>query len=151
MKCHCEEWRNNIGLVNGPGMLQAFRSCTKGYTGVCFRFCPWCSTLLVEDNVEKPAVPESRERIYSSALRLKDGRIVYCHRHGDGFKNVTLLGDECGFHADADQGFMTTGGRFVDRQEAAKIATAAGQLIVAELKRRGSPIPPHTLYSEDVW
>lgn len=49
------------------------------------------------------------------------------------------------FVAAAQQGFMTSAGRFVDRREAYKIADAAGQII-----RHSSSIPG-TLYSEDLW
>jgi hypothetical protein len=43
-----------------------------------------------------------------------------------------------------NQGFLTTHGRFVDRQEAGRIAVAAGQ---------GSPRPlcNGNLFSEDLW
>lgn len=44
-----------------------------------------------------------------------------------------------------DQAFVTSTGRFVDREEAAKIAIEAGQL------RREGLIAPPDLYSEDVW
>lgn len=43
-----------------------------------------------------------------------------------------------------DQGFVTNTGRFVSREEAAKIAIAAGQL--AECK-----FQPNYLFTEDLW
>lgn len=44
----------------------------------------------------------------------------------------------------ANQGFLTTEGRFVDRVEGLALATAAGQIE----KKEGNP---HELYSEDMW
>ena len=42
------------------------------------------------------------------------------------------------------QGFITSAGRFVDRMEAATIATVAGQI----KEKTG---PTHVLFSEDMW
>lgn len=47
-------------------------------------------------------------------------------------------------HHPHNQGFLTNRGRWVDRQEGVKIATAAGQII----KKTG---PAYELFSEDVW
>lgn len=46
---------------------------------------------------------------------------------------------------DCEQGFYTNLGRFVDRQEAMRIARDAGQII------RNPTFQPNTLFSEDVW
>jgi hypothetical protein len=46
---------------------------------------------------------------------------------------------------DHEQGFITNDGRFVDREEVARIAVEAGQLI-GRAKRH-----PLGLFSEDVW
>lgn len=53
-------------------------------------------------------------------------------------QGVDALGDY------STQGFTTSEGRFVERDEAMKIAKAAKQLIAA-------PHVPHALFSEDVW
>lgn len=45
--------------------------------------------------------------------------------------------------AEGAQGFVTSGGRFVDRVEAARIARASGQI--------ASLAAPPNLYSEDLW
>lgn len=50
-----------------------------------------------------------------------------------------------GFCCAAQQGFVTSAGRFVDRTEAYKVAEAAGQIIMHGSSR------PGTLYSEDLW
>ena len=49
MNCSCKEWKENIGKVNGPTILQALRQGTKGYEGVPFKFCPWCGEKLNEE------------------------------------------------------------------------------------------------------
>lgn len=90
-------------------------------------------------------------RIYCAALRLKDGRLVYGHRHGDCFLNVVTFLGKGGHHADAEQGFIDNGGLFVTREEAAVIATEAGQLRQQEVDRRTKERPPRQLYSEDIY
>lgn len=44
----------------------------------------------------------------------------------------------------SDQGFLTSLGRFIGREEAAKIAVAAGQIIKPKFQ-------PTQLFSEDLW
>lgn len=43
-----------------------------------------------------------------------------------------------------DQGFLTSEGRFVGREEAAKLAVAAGQILKPKFQ-------PNDLFSEDLW
>jgi len=43
-----------------------------------------------------------------------------------------------------DQGFLTSAGRFVGREEAAQMAVAAGQIIKPKFQ-------PTQLFSEDLW
>lgn len=50
MKCDCKDWQENIEILNGPIMLQSVRTGTQGYTGKFFKFCPWCSSKLREEN-----------------------------------------------------------------------------------------------------
>jgi len=51
MKCDCKDWSDNIEKVNAPLMFQVARSGFQhaGYDGIQFRFCPWCSKVLVEE------------------------------------------------------------------------------------------------------
>lgn len=51
------------------------------------------------------------------------------------------------------QGFITSHGRFVGREEARQLATAAGQLLKSEKDDAGVPIVRDhpQLFSEDVW
>lgn len=48
-----------------------------------------------------------------------------------------------------DQGFLTSAGRYVDREEALKIATAAGQL--NGLRDQPGSYRGKELFSEDLW
>jgi len=88
------------------------------------------------------------ETIVGVAMLLRDGEVLTApkpKRHHHIFRDYY---DE---HNDVPlgpiQGFVTDTGRFVDREEAWKIAEAAGQLIErAPTDGRGG-----TLYSEDVW
>lgn len=44
----------------------------------------------------------------------------------------------------SDQGFVTSAGRFVQRDEAARLAVAAGQILKPKFQ-------PNALFSEDLW
>ena len=82
------------------------------------------------------------ERILCAALRDAAG-LIYT-------KPPPARHHDCFFRGCETQkvtcGFLTSAGRFVDRREAYKIATAAGQLLPRALKHH-APL----LYSEDVW
>lgn len=84
------------------------------------------------------------ERIEKAAIWHR-GRVYSVPRPGRHHDVIRVmheqygLGPECTFH----QGFTTDAGRFVDREDAAKIAASAGQL--------GKRTRPPELYSEDVW
>lgn len=42
MKPCCADWEPGIEKLNGPIILQSLRAGKDLYTGVPFRFCPWC-------------------------------------------------------------------------------------------------------------
>ena len=87
------------------------------------------------------------EKIEAAAIKLKDGRIVFKFspaRHSDVMLDISTQGDSL---SGAIQGFMTSEGRFVTREEAYKIADAAGQII----QREDVTPTPGTLYTEDLW
>ena len=50
MICKCEDWKENIEKINDPIEFQAIRSCTSGYTGKIFVYCPWCGKELEKEN-----------------------------------------------------------------------------------------------------
>jgi hypothetical protein len=95
---------------------------------------------------ETPQEPSSAETITGVAFLCNDGRVFALprpHRHHHLFSLAAFVGD----NADpCDQGFMTSAGRYVGREEAQNIARAAGQPFTAS----GGRSDPK-LYSEDVW
>lgn len=85
-----------------------------------------------------------QETIYAAAIRHK-GRVCYMappSRHHDIIYNIAQ--NEGGFDQSSEQGFVTNDGRFVGREEAAKIAIEAGQIEQTKFQ-------PGILFSEDLW
>lgn len=81
---------------------------------------------------------EEKERIEMSAV-LHEGSIYTGKRHPDA---IRLAVEKTGKKPiNRELGFVTNTGRFVSREEAAKIALSAGQITEAKDK----------LFSEDLW
>ena len=76
--------------------------------------------------------------IVQAAIR-RGGKILVACRHG---RIIQKYGHSAppGFFSGAEQGFMTDGGEFVDRREAARIAFECGQIEQSK----------EILFSEDV-
>lgn len=96
------------------------------------------------------------ETIIAAAIRFNDITgpngdpmppvIVLCERPGRHWHAMHgILG--CGVQSTVgvDQGFLTSTGRFVEREEGGRIASAAGQLLAGEGEFNNH------LFSEDVW
>lgn len=87
------------------------------------------------------------ERITAAAIRFH-GTVVSLPppaRHHHCIRAAVHVGYD-DWRPGHEQGFITSDGRFVDREEALRIATAAGQIIDDDSTR------PHIgLFSEDVW
>lgn len=83
-----------------------------------------------------------KEFIVGAALK-KQGRVFSVPRPGRHDKAIQEACDILGldYIGDHQQGFVTNDGRFVDREEAARIAYNARQVTVKL----------HQLFSEDVW
>lgn len=64
-------------------------------------------------------------------------------RHGHVIRGMVQAGLK---ELDYAQGFLTSLGRYVSREEACKIARAAGQL-----EHRVKTEPAHMLFTEDIW
>ena len=82
--------------------------------------------------------------IIAVAIRDDDGRVWSLPqpaRHSDVLREMRLWGKEGSYLL--GQGFLTSEGDWVGREEAARIAKAAGQVHVLE--------HPPRLYSEDLW
>lgn len=90
------------------------------------------------------AFNEERERIVAAAISY-DGvtfSVPAPGRHHDVAHAMVRM--NLGTHAQREQGFLTSTGRFVNRYKAWRIAESAGQMIM-----QSGPVG--TLFSEDVW
>jgi len=103
---------------------------------------------MIEDSLQYSKQPE-HERIWRVAIRGLDGRIwsLKAPSHHD---NIILLMAYCGaidVQCDRqfdDQGFVTSNGRYVGREEARRVAIYADQLPKQSIHER-------ELFSEDLW
>ncbi len=91
-----------------------------------------------------------RQRIVCAAMRCrKTGKVICSVRHWDKFCNMAFNSkEEAIFEFDDEQGFVDNRWQFLTRQEAWKVAEAAGQII-----RRCGGDEAHggTLYSENLY
>lgn len=91
--------------------------------------------------------PMAEERIVAAAIKIRD--VGLCLPPPERHHNVLRHALNLGFSDDevfaAPEGFVTDRGRFVDRHEGWRIATAAGQIIET------FGCPPNTLFSEHMW
>jgi hypothetical protein len=95
-----------------------------------------------EGKIENTTNPEKTEYISSTAVRTQDGQIFIGRSSHDAIdreifeKDISLLRNR-------KYGFMTNTGRFVDRIEAAQIASASEQILkpVRELSSENLRFP----------
>ena len=85
------------------------------------------------------------EIVICAGIKLKDGRVLRCHRHGDGMLNAHHNGWEL-FNGIEQQGFITSKGRYVSREEGRKLQDKAGIKSADKDGYRGN-----TLFSEDLY
>lgn len=107
---------------------------------------------------QAPAAHADREICICAALRLPDGRIIRGHRHGDCIRTAEALvrwqnDPESGVNGPAwhpsmscDQGFVTSRGRYVGREEGLALQQAAG---IPSACRSG--YRARELFSEDLY
>ena len=86
-----------------------------------------------------------KEIIICSGIKLKDGRILRCHRHSDGILNAHRNGWKL-FNGIEQQGFITSTGRYVSRKDGRKLQDLAGIKSTDKGGYRGI-----TLFSEDLY
>lgn len=89
------------------------------------------------------------EKLIAAAVLTSTGTIIAVAppaRHGDVIRHMIHQGSDAQEIHDAEQGFLTDAGRFVDRQEAYRIAKGAGQFIRPEIDH-----VPGTLFSENLF
>lgn len=81
------------------------------------------------------------ELIKHAAVKSQDGWIFIGKCHADCFHKMHHLKIKSSQKAD-HQGFVTSSGRYVERNEAARIAKASGMV---------DSLPVEILFSEDLW
>lgn len=86
-----------------------------------------------------------KELIKHAAVKAENGMIFIGKCHADCFHQGMNVGFKMSSKAE-DQGFFTNKRRYVNREQAAKIAKRAGQLDPKDKKRKVSH-----LLSEDIW
>lgn len=91
----------------------------------------------------------SLETCICAAVRLDDGRIFYGHRHHNAMASAREHGHDA-LVAQRMQGFVTTRGRFVDREEGMRLQLAAG-IPTADPHRVGRYVEGGKLFSEDLY
>ncbi len=85
----------------------------------------------------QPPADKSKEHVVDAAVRMPTGEVFSGPFHGDAMKKALDAG-----HLELDtakDGFVTSNGRFVDRNEAFKLANEAGQVTPESLQKRGVP------------
>jgi len=85
-----------------------------------------------------------------AAIQLQDGRVVRGHRHNDCIRTIVAwqkAGQDVGRTDRSVQGFLTSRGRFVNREEGADLMKAVRHVV----PRTGRVFIQPTLYSEDLY
>lgn len=75
MICHCADWAPNIALVNAPGALAFARNpgTYPGYTGVQFRYCPWCGSALEQESSDIPVPVPLSDKVLATDVPFHGG------------------------------------------------------------------------------
>ncbi len=97
---------------------------------------PTENAVLSSGQFQPPADP-NKEHVVDAAVRMPTGEVFSGSFHGDAMKKALDAG-----HLELDtakDGFITSTGRFVDRNEAFNLATQAGQVTPESLQKRGVP------------
>ena len=61
-ECKCQDWLENIAKVNAPINLMTLRT-GHAYSGLVFKYCPWCKAELVVPDDEKPTKLETEDMV----------------------------------------------------------------------------------------
>jgi hypothetical protein len=99
--------------------------------------------------VDEVIADHNRERCICAAIVMPSGEIIEGRRHFDCLTIIRKRGDYRLDICAAKQGFMTSLGRFVDRQEGMNIQRAAG--LPSAFSADGSYISKTDLFSEDLY
>ena len=98
---------------------------------------------IVEALTAADTMERETETCTCAALRCVNGTIIKGDRHGDCFRAALEIDEDA---RNAEQGFLTTLGRFVDRREGQRIQKAAGIASADPEGYRGDE-----LFSEDLY
>jgi hypothetical protein len=93
-----------------------------------------------------PRADPRAEECVCAAIQLQDGTVFRGHRHDDAITVAGKAGVTRQVIADAEQGFITTRNRFVDRREGMRLQRAAGKQSAEGRELRGD-----MLFSEDLY
>jgi hypothetical protein len=94
-------------------------------------------------------IDRNQRRVVCAACKMKDGTVVLGARHGDGrMREIAVLLGKKNSQNPNDQGFIDQRGVFMSRQEAWKVAKAAGQILY---RCGGDTRDGGTLYSENLY
>lgn len=93
----------------------------------------------------KRGVDSQKEIVICAAIKCDDGRILRCNRHGDGMLNAHHNGWKLA-EGSEQQGFITSKGRYVSREEGRILQDEAGIPSADPEGYRGK-----TLFSEDLY
>jgi len=99
----------------------------------------WIKSFLFKFNIKK-------EKIICSAIKTQNGQVFIGQRHHDCFRDMKKAGIKNMLSCMHLQGFVTSEGRFVNREEAYEIQKNAGIKSIAKGGYRG-----HKLFSEDLY
>jgi hypothetical protein len=94
--------------------------------------------------------PEFREFCICAAIQLDDGRVIRGHRHDDCIQTAIKwekAGQQIGRLRQESQGFVTSRGRFVDREEGAALM----RRIHWQSAWTGGQFESDMLFSEDLY
>ena len=91
---------------------------------------------------------ESIENIYCAAVQLQVTKRIFSMAPPARHHNIMHDFNVMGYGQQYMQGFLTNTRRFVDREEAVKIARASRQIYPGMPKKTQ---PDHLLFSEDLW
>ena len=90
--------------------------------------------------------PDSQEICICAAIRFKDGTIIRGHRHDSCYKTAMVMPALRDYLHQAEQGFVTSANRFVDRGTAWCLQRDAGRVSADPGGYRGE-----ILFSEDLY
>ena len=88
--------------------------------------------------------------IVCAAIKLQNGTVIPCVRHGNGYKMIKDLNLPREICKSAIEGFITNRNTFLDRKKAFQYAKSIGQLSISTIQFK-TERKEDELYSEDLY